>query len=89
MGKQILPKTDFPFKIYDKKLVFLQRMGSFFPCRAQGKKLFFPNLCGQLCKTFCICSPSSLGQDLTVKKEKNKLFSFGLLELEMVVLNVF
>jgi hypothetical protein len=39
-GKQILPKMDFPFKSYDKKLVFLQRMGSFFPCRAQGKKYF-------------------------------------------------
>jgi hypothetical protein len=23
MGKQILPKMDFPFKSYDKKLVFL------------------------------------------------------------------
>jgi hypothetical protein len=39
-GKQFLPKTDFPFKRYDKKLVFLQRMGSFFPYRAQGKKTF-------------------------------------------------
>jgi hypothetical protein len=29
---------DFPFKSYDKKLVFLRRMGNFFPCRAQGKK---------------------------------------------------
>jgi hypothetical protein len=28
MGKQILPKTDFSFKTYDKKLVFLRRMGS-------------------------------------------------------------
>jgi hypothetical protein len=25
------------FKIYDQKLVFLQRMGNFFSCRAQGK----------------------------------------------------
>jgi hypothetical protein len=39
-GKTILPKTDFLFKSYDKKLVFLQRMGSFFPCWAQGKKTF-------------------------------------------------
>jgi hypothetical protein len=29
--KQFLPKMDFPFKSYDKKLVFLRRMGSFFP----------------------------------------------------------
>jgi hypothetical protein len=40
MGKQFLPKTDLPFKRYDKKLVFLQRMGSFFTYRAQGKKTF-------------------------------------------------
>jgi hypothetical protein len=40
MEKQFLPKTDFPFKSYDKKLVFLQRMGNFFPCWAQGKKAF-------------------------------------------------
>jgi hypothetical protein len=40
MGKQFLLKTDFPFKSYDKKLVFLQRMGSFFPYWAQGKKPF-------------------------------------------------
>jgi hypothetical protein len=41
------------------------------------------------CKTFCTCSPSSLGQDLTVKNAKNNFFSFGLLELEMAVLTVF
>jgi hypothetical protein len=40
MEKQFLPKTDFPFKNCDKKLVFLQRMGNFFPCWAQGKKTF-------------------------------------------------
>jgi hypothetical protein len=37
-GKQFLPKMYFPFKSYDKKLVFLQRMDSFFSCWAQGKK---------------------------------------------------
>jgi hypothetical protein len=30
MKKQFLPKTDFPFKSYDKKIVFLWRMDSFF-----------------------------------------------------------
>jgi hypothetical protein len=29
--KKFLPKKDFTFKSYDKKLVFLRRMGSFFP----------------------------------------------------------
>jgi hypothetical protein len=41
MEKQFLPKMDFPFKNYDKKLVFLRRMGKFFLCWAQGKKAFF------------------------------------------------
>jgi hypothetical protein len=89
MRKQFLLKTDFPFKSYDKKLVFLQRMGSFFPCWAKGKKTFFPNPCDQLLRNFCTCSPSSLGQDLTIKNANFYFFSFGLLELEMVVLNVF
>jgi hypothetical protein len=40
MEKKNLLETDFPFKSYDKKLVFLQRMGSFFLCRAQEKKTF-------------------------------------------------
>jgi hypothetical protein len=48
MGKQFLPKMDFPFKSYDKKLAFLQSMDNFFPWWAQGKKKFFPNPCGQL-----------------------------------------
>jgi hypothetical protein len=47
-----LPKTDFPFKSYDKKLDFLQRMGNFYPCQTQGKKRFFPNPCGQLLQNF-------------------------------------
>jgi hypothetical protein len=68
MEKQILPKTNFPFKSYDKKLVFLQRRGSFFPCRAyKEKNLSFPIREVNFCETFCTCSPSSLGQDLTIK----------------------
>jgi hypothetical protein len=92
MGNFSLPKTYFPFKNYDKKLVFLQRIGSFFSCHAQGKKLFFPIRAVSFCETFCTCSPSSLGQDLKFNKNAILfiyLFSFGLLELEMVVLNVF
>jgi hypothetical protein len=50
--KQFLPKIGFPFKSYDKKLVFLQRIGNFFPCWTQGKKLLFPNPCSQLLQNF-------------------------------------
>jgi hypothetical protein len=71
MGKQFLPKMDFSLKGYDKKLVFLQRMGSFFPCPTQGKKnKKFLIYAVNFCKTFCTCSPSSLGQDLKVKNAK-------------------
>jgi hypothetical protein len=67
-------------------------MDNFFPCRAQGKKTsLFPICAVNFCKTFCTCSPSSLRQDLIVKNEEKKknCFSFGLLELEMAILNVF
>jgi hypothetical protein len=91
MGKQILPKTDFPLKSYDKKLVFLRRMGNFFPYWTQGKKkISFPIRAVNFCETFCTRSPSSLGQDLTVKNAKKIIFFlFVLLELEMAVLDVF
>jgi hypothetical protein len=67
MEKQFLPKMDFPFTSYDKKLVFLWRIGNFFPWWAQRKKAFLSQSCGQLLWNF---SPSSLGQDLTVKNAK-------------------
>jgi hypothetical protein len=41
-------------------------------------------------ETFCTCSPSSLGQDSTVKIAKKDLFFlFLLLELEMADLSIF
>jgi hypothetical protein len=43
----------------------------------------FPIRVVNFCETFCTCSPSSLGQDYMV------IFSFGLLELGMAVLDVF
>jgi hypothetical protein len=43
-GKQFLPKTDFPFKSYDKKLVFCEEWAASFLVGHKGKKLFFPNL---------------------------------------------
>jgi hypothetical protein len=71
MGKQILPKTDFPFKSYDKKLVFLCIMGSFFCCWAQEKKkILSQSMQSIFCETFCTCSPRSLGQDLMIKNAK-------------------
>jgi hypothetical protein len=50
--KTILSKSDFPFKSYDKKLVFLQRMGNIFPTKHKKKNLFFSNPCGQLLQNF-------------------------------------
>jgi hypothetical protein len=84
MEKQFLPKTDFPFKSYDKKLVFMQRMDSVCSCLAQGNfYLFFNFKCYNLtiravnfCETFCICFPSSQGQDLTVKNSNFYFYFF-------------
>jgi hypothetical protein len=91
MEKQFLPKTDFPFKSYDKKLVFSRRMGSFFPIGHKGKKSFYFLIHAvNFCKTFCACSPNSLEQDLTDKNAKNKIkIHLGVFELEMADLNVF
>jgi hypothetical protein len=56
----------------------------------RGKRFSFPIRAVNFCKKKCTCSPSSLGQDLTVKNEFFFFFSsFGLLELEKAVLNVF
>jgi hypothetical protein len=71
MGKQILPKIDFPFKSYDKKLVFLRRMGSFSPCQTQGKKTF---LSQSVRSTFAKPFVHVLWQCLIVKNEKKKIF---------------
>jgi hypothetical protein len=74
MEKQFLPKTDFLFKSYEKKLVFFCKewVASFFGGHKE-KKNSFPIHAVNFCKTFCTCSPSSLGQDLTVK---NVIFIF-------------
>jgi hypothetical protein len=49
-GKTIFTQNrlSIPFK----KLDFLRRMGSFFPVGHKGKKLLFPNPCGQLLQNF-------------------------------------
>jgi hypothetical protein len=52
MGKQFLPKTDFPSKTYDKKLDFCEEWATSFPAGHKGKKLLFLNLCGQLLQNF-------------------------------------
>jgi hypothetical protein len=39
-----LSKIDFPFKSYDKKLVFCEEWAASFLVGHKGKKLFFPNL---------------------------------------------
>jgi hypothetical protein len=40
MGKQDLPKTDVPFKSYDKKLVFCKEWVASFLAGYKGKKTF-------------------------------------------------
>jgi hypothetical protein len=40
-------------------------------------------------EAFCTCSPSSLGQDPTVKIPKKEFSLFFLLELEMTALSIF
>jgi hypothetical protein len=39
-GKTIFLQNGLSIQKYDNKLVFLQRMGSFFPCWSEGKKTF-------------------------------------------------
>jgi hypothetical protein len=68
MEKQFLPKTDFLFKSYDKETC--KKWAASFLAKHKEKKKFFPNCVVNFCKTFCTCSPSSLGQDLTVKNAK-------------------
>jgi hypothetical protein len=74
-GKQILSKTDFPFKSYDKKLVFFAKNGQLLSLPGTREKNFsFPIRAVNFCEFFCTCSPNSLGQDLMVKNAKKILF---------------
>jgi hypothetical protein len=53
MGKQFLSKMDFPFKSYDKKLVFFcEEWAASFLTGHKGKEHFFPDPCGQLLQNF-------------------------------------
>jgi hypothetical protein len=72
MGKQFLPKIDFPFKSYDKKLFFCKEWQLLSLSGTREENFSFPIHAVNFCKTFCTCSPSSLEQDLTVKNAKNK-----------------
>jgi hypothetical protein len=45
----------------------------------RGKNFSFPILVVNFWETFCKCSPSSLGQDLTIKNANFYFLSFGLL----------
>jgi hypothetical protein len=75
MGKQFLPKMNFPFKSYDKKLVFFAKNGQLLSLPGTRKrKISFPIRTINFFETFCTCSPSSLGQDLTVKNVNKNIF---------------
>jgi hypothetical protein len=71
-----------------RNLFFCEEWAAFFLAGHKGKNFYFPIRVVNFCKTFLTCSPSSLGQDLIVKNAIF-FFPFGLLELEMAVLNAF
>jgi hypothetical protein len=53
MGKSFLPKTDFPFKSYDKKLEFFVKNEQLLTMSGTREKNFiFSNPCGQLLQNF-------------------------------------
>jgi hypothetical protein len=66
-GKTVFSKTDFQFKSFDSKLVFLQGMGKFFSYWAEVEKnILSQSLWSSFAKTFCTCFPSTLEQDIKV-----------------------
>jgi hypothetical protein len=67
MGKLFLPKTDFQF--HSRNLIFCEEWAAFFPLDTREKNFYFQIHAVNFCKTFCACSPSSLGQDLTIKNK--------------------
>jgi hypothetical protein len=74
-GKTIYIQNGLSIQKLGQVTCFLQRMGSFFPCQAQGKKAFLSQSMRSIfCEIFCTCSPNSLGQDLTTKNAKNFFF---------------
>jgi hypothetical protein len=64
------PKQTFHSKVMTRKLFFCEEWVASFPAEYKGKKISFPTRAVNFCETFCTCSPSSLGQDLTVKNTK-------------------
>jgi hypothetical protein len=53
---------------FAKNAQLLSRLGT------REKNFYFPIHAVNFCKTFCTCSPSSLGQDLIVKNAKRYIF---------------
>jgi hypothetical protein len=72
-----------------RNLFFCEECAASFSIGYKGKNFSFPIRTVNFCETFCTCSSSSLGQDLTVIKCNFLFFSFGFLELEMVALRCF
>jgi hypothetical protein len=66
------PKRTFHSKIMTRNLTKNGQLLSL-PCTRE-KNVSFPIHVVNFCKTFCTCSPSSLGQDLTVKNANFILF---------------
>jgi hypothetical protein len=78
MENYFLPKTNFSFKSYDKKLVFFAKNGQLLSMLGIWElgiweKIFsFPIHAVNFCKKNCTCLPSNLGQDLKVKNTTKK-----------------
>jgi hypothetical protein len=57
-------------KLWLETCIFAKNGQLLFGPFTREKKNYFSIRAVNFCKTFCTCSPSSLGQDLTVKNEK-------------------
>jgi hypothetical protein len=90
MGIIFYTKRTFHSKVLTRNLFFCKEWAASFLSSTREKNFSFPIRAVNFCKTFSTCSPSSLGQDLTVKNATFIfIFSFGFLELKMAVLNLF
>jgi hypothetical protein len=76
-------------KLWQEAYFFVKNGQLLFLPSTREKNLFFPIHAVNFCKTFCTCSPNSLGKDPTIINAKKIKNSFGLLELEIALWGVF
>jgi hypothetical protein len=73
-GKSIFTQIRVSIQKLSQEIFFCEEWGASFLARHKGEKKNSPIRTVNFCKTFCTCSPSSLGQDLMVKNSKSKFF---------------